>query len=225
MEKLGFIILRHVNNQRTDQYWNHCYDSIRKWYPENHIVIIDDNSNRVYLSNRELYKTIIIDSEYPGRGELLPWYYYSKNKWFESAVILHDSAFINTFIDFSVDDYKILWDFEHHWDQPEDELPMLFGDHDLIELYNNKHLWTGCFGGMAVITHDYLLSIKYDICQLLDVVLTRGDRHRFERVIAVLLGGKKVLLGNIHRYCNWGTTFEDKHLLDHLPIAKVWTFR
>ena len=48
---IGFIILRHVNNEVTNQYWLHCYECIRKYYPENKIMIIDDNSNRCIYKN------------------------------------------------------------------------------------------------------------------------------------------------------------------------------
>ena len=41
---IGFIILRHVINETTNKYWNHCYDCIRKYYPEDRILIIDDNN-------------------------------------------------------------------------------------------------------------------------------------------------------------------------------------
>jgi hypothetical protein len=42
MDKIGFIILRHVNNETTNYYWQDCYNHIRKYYPENIIMIIDD---------------------------------------------------------------------------------------------------------------------------------------------------------------------------------------
>lgn len=29
-DDFGFIVLRHVNDQRTSQYWVHCYDCIRR---------------------------------------------------------------------------------------------------------------------------------------------------------------------------------------------------
>ena len=38
---IGFIILRHVNSKSTDRYWKRSYDCVRKFYPENEIVIID----------------------------------------------------------------------------------------------------------------------------------------------------------------------------------------
>ena len=64
MAKIGFIILRHVNDELTNKYWNHCYNCIRKYYPENNILIIDDNSKYEYISEKQLYKTTIINIKY-----------------------------------------------------------------------------------------------------------------------------------------------------------------
>ena len=238
---LGFIILRHVNNEKTNLYWNHSYDCVRKYYPENQIIIIDDNSNYEFITERELYKTTIIKSEYPQRGELLPYYYYLKNKLFEHAVIIHDSVFINKYIDFTIEnEYKILWDFQHIWDQIDDETCMIleFNDADLYKFYNNKELWKGCFGGMSFISHDYLEKInkKYDISLLLKKVRNRFNRQSFERVIAVLLeyecvlkygDRKESMFGELHKYCDWAIRFEDKdcEFCKKLPIIKVWTGR
>jgi hypothetical protein len=233
MTEIGFIMLRHVNNDLTNNYWNHCYECIRKYYPENLIMIIDDNSNYDYIKEtHSLYKTIIINGEYPRRGELLPYYYYLNNKLFDTAVIIHDSVFINQYIDMSVNKYKLIWEFEHYYDNIEEETKMLnlFNDTDLLNFHENKDLWKGCFGGMSIITHDYLIDInnQYDISKLLECILTRGDRCCFERVFACLLQKnekKETLLGNIHNYCKWGITFEEKDNYTHLPLIKVWTGR
>ena len=32
MTELGFIVLRHVNNELTNKYWIKCVNSIRKFY-------------------------------------------------------------------------------------------------------------------------------------------------------------------------------------------------
>lgn len=229
---IGFIILRHVNSQETNKYWKHCYECIRKFYPENVILIIDDNSNCEYISNINLYKTIIVYSEHHKRGELLPYYYFLQFKLFDTAVILHDSTFINQYIDFTVDKYKIIWEFEHGCDQIEDETKMIkaFNNKELLDFYEDKSLWKGCFGGMSIITHDFLTSVnnKYDISKLLNSILTRYNRMSFERVIACLLQKeykKEILLGNILSYCNWGIKFEERDNYKHLPIIKVWTGR
>ena len=104
---IGFIILRHVNDALTNQYWIYCYTCIRKFYAENEIIIIDDNSNPAFISAIPLYKTTVISSEYPQRGELLPYYYFLRNKLFDIAVIIHDSVFIQKYMDFNVNTYKL----------------------------------------------------------------------------------------------------------------------
>lgn len=236
-QTIGFIILRHVNNDSTNKYWIRCYHSIRKYYPENNILIIDDNSDYSFITEAELYNTTIINSEYHKRGEILPYYYYLQNKLFDIAVIIHDSVFINKYIDFSVEKYKLIWDFTHDWDQIEDETKMihLFNDVALTKFYENKQLWKGCFGGMSIITHDYLTFVNsnYDISKLLDCITCRYNRCSFERVIAVLLqscllqkdGIQESLLGNIHQYGIWEITIVDIDKIEHLPIIKVWTGR
>jgi hypothetical protein len=214
METIGFIILRHVNSSIANKYWIQCYDCIRNHYPENTIMIIDDNSDYNFITNKELYKTHIIQSEYPKRGELLPYYYYLHNKLFDKAVFIHDSVFINKYIDFSyIDKYKMIWDFEQHdWDQPEDEYRMIsvFNDTNLIEFHKSQ-LWNGCYGCMIVITHDHLTNInnKYDISKLLDLILNRYNRCSFERVIACILQNDDIsadisssIFGDIHEYRN-----------------------
>ena len=236
-DQIGFIVLRHVNNELTNKYWIRCVKSIRQYYPENNILIIDDNSNYNFITNEQFYKTTIIQSEYHQRGELLTYYYYLHNKLFDVAVIIHDSVFIKKYIDFSVNKYKFLWEFEHYWDQIEDETRMIdvFNDVELKKFYENKDLWKGCFGCMSIITHDYLTLInsKYDISKLLDLVLNRYNRCSFERVIACLLqkeGDKETLLGNIHCYFNydWGIiTFNviDDDKYSHISLMKCWTGR
>jgi len=229
--ELGIIILRHVNNANTNNYWIECYKCIRKYYPENKILIIDDNSNYKFITDEVLYKTRIINSEYPGRGELLPYFYYLHNKEFERALIIHDSVFINKKVDLRFNNYKMLWSFEHNWDQIIDETIMIdkINNLELKQFYENKSLWKGCFGGMSLITHDYLVIInnKYDISKLLDCVKIRYNRCSFERVIACLLqkdGVNESLFGNIHSYCDWEIKYEDKQKFN-LPFIKVWTGR
>jgi hypothetical protein len=233
----GFIILRHVNNKINGQYWKISYNCIRKLYPENNIMIIDDNSNYEFIDDKDeknLYKTTIIKSEFPGRGELLPYYYYLKNKIFDTACIIHDSVFINKYIDIKADKYKLLWEFEHNSDQIEDETLMLglFLDKDkeIIDFYNKKELWKGCFGGMTIINYDYLefINNKYDLSNLIPLITSRYNRCSFERVLACLLQKnykKECLLGNIHRYCRWGININELNNYLHLPVIKVWSGR
>ena len=131
----------------------------------------------------------------------------------------------------------MLWSFGHKWDLVENERAMLqtYNDKNLLKLYDNKHLWKGCFGGMSIIKHDYLkeMNNRYEISKLLDYVVSREQRSSFERAIACLLQGcllqidpvNESLLGDIHEYCKWGIEFDEKEKYSHLPMIKVWTGR
>jgi hypothetical protein len=236
---IGFIILRHVRDDKSFVYWILCHEHIRKYYPDSPIMIIDDNSSTEYCLDkyeRELDNTIIIQSEYPGRGELLPYYYYLKNKFCDTVCILHDSVFVNRYVDFGViDTYKMLWQFEHWYDSPEHDkriISVLHNNSELLLFYDNNNEWKGCFGGMSVITYDYLKSIddKYDITRLISCILNRPDRSAFERVIGCLLqihDTTKCFFGDIYSYCKWGINMHDMNRADivALPFIKVWSGR
>jgi hypothetical protein len=244
---MGFIILRHVCSEETDQYWKLCYDTIRAFYPENAIMIIDDNSDSKYITSKQLENTTVIHSEFPKRGELLPYLYYSKNPIADIVMILHDSMFINKFIDFSeVDCYKSLWDFEHTWDQRYDEscIMQAFDSQLLNSFHYTKELWEGCFGGASIITHEFLQFIhaEFDLFKLTDRITCRYNRMSFERVIGCIMqlqyhkfknlvevgpeDKNATYYGNIHKYCPWEmVVFRNKDEFMHLPIIKIWTGR
>ena len=266
-KEIGFIILRNVNSSKTNEYWKECYRCIRYFYPSNKILIIDDDSDKVFLTcdaetntnananTIKLYNTTIIQSEYPKRGELLPYYYYLKNKFCDIAVILHDSVFIQTHINFHVDEYKMLWHFPSYLMKDgqssgkQIEQIKALGHQGLNHMYENFYLnkFNGCFGAMSIITHDYLSEINtiFKIDKLLPHITCRVSRCAFERVFSFLLlykqnersvgvangAGKNrhlSLLGDIIKYCKWGITFDEYMKNRHtmkLPIVKVWTGR
>ena len=134
-------------------------------------------------------------------------------------------------MDFSnINDYKIIWGFKHHWDQPEDEsrLISIFNDQDLVKFHENKHLWTGCFGCMSVITHDHLTHInnKYDISKLLDLVLNRYNRCSFERVIACILqinNPSETILGDIFDYINNDQQCANNYFFEDIEASSTKT--
>lgn len=233
---IGFIILRHVNNEYINKLWIYCYNCIRKFYPENTIFIIDDNSNYNFITNEILYNTISINSEYPNRGELLFYYYYLKYKFFDIAIMLHDSVFINNYIDINnIDTYKFIWTFTHEWDNIIEEqiLINLFNNLKLLEFYNNKNMWLGCFGCMTIIKHDFLKNINdnFNINLLINYILNRNDRCNLERILACIFQYYDInnynnnLYGNIHNYIKWELTFDEINNYTHLPLIKVWVGR
>ena len=97
MDKLSFIILRHVENEFQNKFWNECYDCIRKFYKNEKIYIIDDHSKYKPKRSGKLFNTYIINSEFPpNRAELLPYYYYYTKEFSKNTIILHDTVFINS---------------------------------------------------------------------------------------------------------------------------------
>ena len=249
----GFIITRHVNSEQTNKYWNHSVRSIRRFYPFRKIVIIDDNSNQAYVKADFEYKNVqIVQSEYPGRGELLPYYYFYKNKYFSNAVILHDSVFFHKrihFEKFNQERVLPMWHFDYNENVENSTRLSNYLDHastirfklekDPTDMFSFKpgDVWHGCFGVQSYINHEFLSHIqnKYQIFRLLNYVLTRTDRCSLERVMGVIfhlespsLHKRPSLLGNIWKYQHWGYSFEEysahyKHI--RKPLVKVWTGR
>jgi hypothetical protein len=106
-----------------------------------------------------------------------------------------------------------------------------FDNKELLDFYENKSLWKGCFGAMTVITHDFLSFInkKYNLTNILtNLILNRYNRCSFERVIGCILSKEQnndTFFGNIHSYCKWGGSFSEIDEYNHLPIIKVWSGR
>ena len=249
----GFIISRHVHSEKTNEYWNQCIKSIRKFYPLRDIIIIDDNSNNKLVKPDMEYENIkIIKSEFPGAGELLPYYYFFKYKFFTHAIILHDSVFFQKRIHFE----KLiqipilpLW----HFDYRENiynclRLTNYLNNADILSekinfnpvqafTFRTTDKWHGCFGVQSIISHNFLSKIqqKYNIFILLKHVKTRTDRCALERIMGAIFyrefsGLYKVhsLLGNIWKYEKWGYTYDEykqNNIYTNLPLVKVWTGR
>ena len=246
-EDFGFIMVRHITNAKTEKYWLEYYNSIRKHY-NNKIIIIDDNSNPLYVKKYDnLVNVEIIQAEekYHKRAELLPYYYFYKYKFFKKAIITHDSVFIRKKIDFSnIDSVQFLWHFRLGGEDIEyNELKFidkLKNNAKIKDLYNDKSKWVGCFGIQSVITIDFIekLQSKYKFFNLLNYVKCRKDRMCIERVFAVLcfieeenLKKKPSMFGIIHDYLNWGYSFREYkrdemiEALKNFQIIKVWTGR
>lgn len=235
----GFVITRHVNSEKTNKYWNECYSCIRKFYPTNTVIIIDDNSKYEYVTplpdTPPLTNVFFIQSEFQGRGELLPYYYLNKYKLFPTAIIIHDSVFIQQPIPITTQTTSktptLIWNFQHHWETHPDItcdiknlISKLNPQHTqrLLELYEKKDKWTGCFGVMSIINTEYISSTldqTYHFFNLLEHVTTRTHRCCLERVFGLICSDSiqnpeltPTLLGDIHhyinQYCNWEYDFD-----------------
>jgi len=254
MNSFGFIITRHVNSETTNRYWNHSVKCLRTLYPFKKIIIIDDNSNYNFVKADFNYKNIdIIQSEFKGRGELLPYYYYLKNKFFDNAVILHDSVFFHKRVNFEKFlGLKVipLWFFYPDKEniintiRISNNLSNSFPIQQKMSLNDSliglPHLkWYGCFGGQSFINHNFLLEIegKYKITNMLSAVRCRSDRCSLERILGCIfftenqkILNKKSIFGDIMKYQKWGYSYDNYHQdfkNNKIPkvVVKVWTGR
>lgn len=207
----GFILTRHVNSELTNKYWNECVKCIRRFYPNEKIIVIDDNSKQEYIKADFEYNNVeIVQSEFPQRGELLPYYYFHKFHYFDNAVILHDSVFIHKKIAFELlEKSRInvfpLWHFEkykgHNPNNTKRIASYLKNNRYVLSKINNEQAsslnfnfvsspnnWNGCFGCQSFINYNFLtfLQNKYKLFNLLHVVKKRNDRCSLERIMGIL---------------------------------------
>ena len=222
----GFILTRHVNSVTTNKYWNQNVKLIRTFYPYAKIIIIDDNSNYSLVKPDFNYMNVeVIQSEYPKRGELLPFIYYLRNKWFDKAVILHDSVFISKKINFASVVLPVLplWHAAYDKENLSNLLRLCSLLKNNIQIYNKlakpkenflptvgkieTNEFNICFGVQCVITHDFLKRIeeKYKISNLIHGVHCRRDRCALERIMGIIFNEEcphlhkyRSLFGNIH---------------------------
>lgn len=242
MSTIGFIIIRHVNNELTNMYWNECYRCIRLHYPDFPITIIDDNSNQdLVISEQELINVNVINSEFPKSGEVLPYYYMIKLHLYDYAIILHDSVFIKSKIPLIriKPDILFLWHFEHSWCVDDEVMEIIENSNlnrknEIIDLYFRKNEWFGCFGVQSFVSLEFLnlLEEKYNITDLVNVINTRPKRCCAERIFAVLcyleskyLRNRCSIYGVIHFTQNWGSTYDQYLSSNRQDIVKVWTGR
>lgn len=213
-DTLVFVILRHVREEADNALWRKCYNSIKEFYSETPIVIIDDNS-KVVIAEDDLENTAVIKSEYPGAGELLPYYYFLKYRWADKMVFLHDSMFLKRKFSQTELSYPIQfhWHFQNHeWDEDTriNDLLLNLSSASALAHYNSmKFLWHGCFGVASIVSLSVLDQIEdtYSFTSgLIDNVKTRSDRMALERIFAILLFKEGLVT---KKQCsNFGSIFE-----------------
>lgn len=192
-DSFGFIFTRCVRNKEDNQIWINCYKSIRKFYKEK-ILIITDGSNKELIEDIPLENVQLIDSEFHGAGEILPYYYFQKLKPFNKAICMHDSMwFVNKF-DFKNYDLKdviFLWYFtstNRHFPDKEVELAKLTNKDEVLKLYETNN-WNASFGACSYITLDFVnkLNTEYNFLSFVNILgKERSYRHSLERIFGVL---------------------------------------
>lgn len=257
MDIFGFIVIRHVNDGVSCEYWKECCKCIRTHYDNNiPIIIIDDNSDPEFLNDEQeqeyyqIHNIRVVNNHFTGKGELVPYYYMFKYKLLQSAVILHDSMFIQKHIPFICPDItkphvQFLWHFKRLSENYQYEKTILSSMKLSQELtyIHDKVNWIGCFGVASFVNYTFLelLHTRYDFFNMtLRYIHNRHDRCCLERVFAIcslhicpyiLL--KQSMLGCIHQYSKWGITYQEYSLeketnminSEKNPIYKVWSGR
>lgn len=251
----GFIITRHVNSEKTNKYWNQSVKLIRTYYPNNKIIIIDDNSIQDFVKSDYNYTNLeIIKSEYPKRGELLPYIYYLKYRWFDHAIILHDSVFIHKKINFENIHSPVLPLWHHSYDKENlgnliriasylknftaIKQKLLGNEPNILGM--NKEKINLCFGVQSFISLKFLTHIekKYNISNLINAIHCRKDRCGLERIMGLIfclesrnLSKIGSLFGDIFNHPRHFNYTYDNYLNDfhkkRIPamFVKVWTGR
>jgi hypothetical protein len=185
---------------------------------------------------------------------LLPYIYFVRNKWFDNAVILHDSVFFHKRIPFNKITEPIipLWHFKYDKENLPNLLRIARGlknNYNIIQRLtnsidnvlsmNSNHDFVCCFGVQSYINHSFLSIVenKYGFTNLVHYIKNRSDRCAMERIMGLLftleypkLLKYKSLLGNIHQIGNWGYTYDQYEEHFHKKkvvkiVVKVWTGR
>lgn len=211
----GFILSSYINSHVSYRSLIDSISLIRRIHPKRKIVIIDDHSQWNFNNFPSDENIIRVPSKHKGGGEMNPYYYFYHNKPFDRAVIIHDSFHLLAPIE-NIDeiDVKFIWHFNVHrtrWHntmEPESEYNKKnnIKNHDdkIIDfvaksemtedfkswfntIYMDKDRWTGCFGIMSIISHDFLtlLQEKTNILSTLEKIRDRRDRMVMESVFAL----------------------------------------
>lgn len=190
-----FVILRCVKKQKFADLWINCYNSIRKFHPNNKIVIIDNNSTYKYIKKIELINVEIIQHNENPSGEILPFYYFLKHKWSKYIIYFQDSMFLNRPLcadKLDVENFKFFWHFyQGVHDRKKIIIPQLdklTNNEELHKLLHNKKQWFGSFGLSCTMSLQFLEFIeeKHNFTNLVNYVNCREDRKGLERVLGLI---------------------------------------
>lgn len=237
----GFCIVRNVQTETSNEFWKECYRCIRVLYTDP-ILIFDTGSKSEFVDTIPLDNATIQVAEKPNKALFGAYQYLLQQKPFEKVVVLHDSAFLKKRIPFDkVNTVKFLWHFQHPYDNVLFELRLLSHLPDtstMIQYYDLKEMWKGCFGSMSCITLSILekLEKKYKFSSLDAGIQCWDDWLAFERIFALLctleepgLIEDPSLLGDIHKYnLPIGFSYDlykQKMYSPKLPLVKVWNTR
>jgi len=222
-----FIILRHISKKEHQEHLLKCFISIRRFYPNHKVTILDDKSDTSLIKDmdEQLIKdktiNIIYNTYERSLAELFPYKYISELKNNNKFVILHDTTYFIKYYDFSNINDKFLFQFNNHeWDELKKEtdlLSKLNNNEKLIKLYMTYNNWAGALGVMTVTNSSFIKDIyeKYNLSILENLLSNRKQRMCLERIIAAIFFiEKKVTLENCSLFGDYyGNTKNENYLV------------
>lgn len=135
MNKVGFIIPSFCRTEQHLDVLKYCIKSIRKFYPNNKIIIINDFSlidiSIPFINDLNIN---IVMSTQKGAADISTYKYFYNNKLFDIAVIIQDSMFFENKVDIldKVENVLPLWHAINHrieWDTtivPRNQIPDIY---------------------------------------------------------------------------------------------------
>jgi len=243
-EEVGFIVPRCVRKAQQNILYKDCYEAIRRYHPDLKIIFIDDNSDKEILEDHPMTNVEVIQSEYPGAGEYLPYWYMLKRKPFKKAIFIQDSMILNESVRYDdVNDYMFLYEIGNVTGYAEDTRNLLQQTKvpEELEALFDSGKWSGCWGSMMVITAEFIdrLEEKVGISAWVSSVRGRPMRIGLESAIGVACAfvepkEKVSLFGhvyemNVMKYPGNEKRTLDMYLADKTgiqdSIIKVWNGR
>lgn len=202
----GFIIPSYI---ASEKHLDILREGIRKirLYHDYPIVIINDHSPiDISALSRDFNNVTIELSLMKARGEMNPYLHYYVNKYFDTAIIIHDSMHLKKKLENidKITDFKFIRYFTNHrlhWafiPEPQTDYNKRFAikNHDdlvfrLIEkikdknksfydfckgIYYKKDEWIGCFGIQSIMSWNFLNELQAKT-NVLDLMEFMKDRR------------------------------------------------
>lgn len=198
-----FVVTCHISAPDHHQYWQRCYQSIRQFYQNNLIVIINDNSKLPMklpelVANDKLcviYNTNDASSQLTerGAGEILPYVYHWRHRWKPYMICIHDSMTLQR--QFTDTELTPKCGFVPHWTFSNKTHNNSKKINKFLSYLNCQYSvleYTGlyCFSGMSIIhlsVIDQLQSTYAIWTALPKYIKSRDDRMAFERILGIII--------------------------------------
>lgn len=199
--EFGFIMTRYVRSVVHNELWRENYRCLRQHFPTTPILIIDDYSDLTLVDqNFTMTNAAIIYSELPpGKGEILPYYYFYHKRPFNKAVMLNDGMLLQAreplrSAILSTSDYRFLWHFDEFRDNELTEQLYLISTlkHEVQDqvqtLRLQKDKWMGCFSSASIMTWEFVAHMHhtYGFLDVAAAIQSRADRMGLERLVGLI---------------------------------------